>query len=406
MITMKQMKRIAISILFLASLAAVPVFASDLAMPPLAMPTAASDGFGGTHVAYTDNVFALLVNPAAMIRVQERSFFTLAPSFFNPQSTIKLGRSITGLASGDTGALGDAANVLSEQRGRIALGFELREFPLSIAWVANGFGFGLWNRSFVNANIIGTTVGVNVFSDVVLPVGFAFKILDKQGHTLDMGLTVKGFTRIWAREQERIIALMDNASDLEDRIHIPVIIGGGFDAGFMYRWDMGLQAGFTLDDIFSRGYAAANILGKGNNSYYIPFTMNLGLAYDFKVSRYWINTSKFLGSLGFAVAFDWRDMRNAFLQDDYLRRNALLDLGVGFQLSLFDIFLIRLGMNEMLPAFGLGFNLGPCKIDLAFYGRELGYEPGQLSVAAVDLSFSVRPGAKERTWPWARRSMF
>ena len=80
------MKRTVICFFLFAALL-FPVFARDVAMRPLAIPTAASNGFGGTHVAYTDNVFALLVNPAAMIRVRQRSFFTLAPSIMNPEFT-------------------------------------------------------------------------------------------------------------------------------------------------------------------------------------------------------------------------------------------------------------------------------------------------------------------------------
>ncbi|MCL2319307.1 MAG: hypothetical protein FWC45_04425, partial [Treponema sp.] len=57
-----------IGLVFLAVCLALPVFAADVPMPPVTMPTAASNGFGGHHVAYTDNVFSLLVNPAAMIQ--------------------------------------------------------------------------------------------------------------------------------------------------------------------------------------------------------------------------------------------------------------------------------------------------------------------------------------------------
>ena len=118
-----------------------PVFARDVAMPPLVIPTAASNGFGGTHVAYTDNVFALLVNPAAMIRVRQRSVFTFAPSIMNPQFLINSARYSTDVFSATTdddfAALGDAlgkmADDLGRREGRIALGLELREFPLSFA---------------------------------------------------------------------------------------------------------------------------------------------------------------------------------------------------------------------------------------------------------------------------------
>ena len=387
------MKRTTLICIFLAVLLALPVFAEKVAMPPLAMPTVASNGFGGTHVAYTDNVFSLLVNPAAMIRVQQRSFFTLSPSLMSPQNTFKLARPIVDVAKGDTSALGNMANTLSKQEGKIALGFELREFPFSFAWVANGFGFGLWDRIFVNANIVGTTVEAHVYSDVMLPIGFAFRILNLERHSLDAGIAIKPFLRARAQEQMKIMSLMDNDNDFDFKV--PLILGGGLDLGLLYRWKIGLQAGLTFDDVFSRGTVVKNIIGKDNNSYYIPFAMNLGLSYSFK-----------LAFLGFTLAADWRDMTNAFKQDDYLNhRNVALDFGIGLQLSLFDIGYLRVGMNEMLPACGLGLNLGACKIDFAYYGREFGNEPGQLSVATMELSIAIRPGAKKRDWIWTRRSL-
>ncbi|MDR0584671.1 MAG: hypothetical protein LBG57_10045 [Treponema sp.] len=395
------MKKIAALIL---SLCTVGVFAEDVAMPRFAMPTARDSGMGGTHVAYTDNVFSLLVNPAAMMRVRQRSFFAISPTLYSPQSTFGLIDAIDGLVSrGDLGSLGGAADIFSRQNGKISMGFDLKEFPLSIAWVADGFGFGLWNRVFVNSNIIGLRFNFDVYADVLLPVGFAVKVLDVNGHAIDAGLTVKPFARVRAYEKINLLGLLGTDSDLS--ITAPLIIGAGFDLGLLYRWDTGLSAGLTLDDIVTRGAVAANFYGSDNNTYFVPFSMNLGLAYDFKLGQIWKNAPGFLAKTGVSFAADWRDLTNIFQQDDYSRRNAILDLGLGTQLSLGGLVNLRLGLNEMLPAVGLGLDLGPFEIDTAYYGKELGLEPGRLSTAALDLTFAIRPEAKKRNWPWARRAL-
>ena len=141
-------KRAILFILCAAAFFTAAAFADDaVAMPRLTIPTTQDNGMGGSHVAYTDNVFSLFVNPAAMMRVEQRSFFALSPTLFSPQSTFSMIDAFKGIiADGDIGALGDAADILNMQNGKIALGFDLREFPLSIAWVADGFGFGLWDR--------------------------------------------------------------------------------------------------------------------------------------------------------------------------------------------------------------------------------------------------------------------
>jgi len=367
-------------------------------MHQLGMPTAAGNGFGGTHVAFTDNVFSLLVNPAAMIRTRQKSFFTLAPSLFSPQTVSDMAKPISGLAQGSTSALGEMANLLGAQKGQIALGFELREFPFSFAWVANGFGFGLWNRVYINANIIGLNLKADVYADVMLPIGFAFKFMQLGNHTVDAGFAIKPFVRAMASGTEKILSLMDDDNEFIDNLEIPLIVGGGLDIGLMYRWGNWFRVGFTFNDVFSHGQVARDLNGfeRSKDTYYIPFTMTAGLAFDFRLGRI----------VGLTLAADWRDIANVFNQDDYLNhRNAALDFGIGAELSLFNIIYARLGMSEMLPSVGMGLHFGGFKIDLAYYGRELGMEPGQLSVAILDLSISVRPQAKARDWPWARRAL-
>ena len=376
-------------------LTAFPVFAERVAMPAVSIPTAASNGFGGAHVAYTDNVFALLVNPAAIMQVQQWSFVTLAPSLFSPQGTFSLFAPIADFARGDSNALGRAANTLSEKRGRIPLGAELREFPFSFAWVTNGFGIGLWNRTFVNANIVGTNVEAHIFSDIMLPVGFAVSILSLENHTVDAGLTLKPFMRLRVQERQTILSLMtDGTDDFIDNMNVPLLLGGTFDMGLMYRWRPGLRAGLTFSDIYSHAAAAYNINGWDGNTYYIPFTINAGLAYEFSLHFF-----------KFTLAADWRNITNIFNQDDYFRRNFTLDFGVGLQVAVFDIGYARIGMNEMLPSVGIGVDLGSFKIDMAYYGREFSNEPGQLSAAVVEMSVSFRPDAKKMHWPWAKRSL-
>ena len=408
------MKGKVILIFFLLVFMVFPVFAERVPMPPLVMPTAASSGMGGHHIAYTDNVFSLLVNPAAMIRVQQRSFFTIAPTMFSPVFTRDMFGAISDVASdtSDTAAVGKMLENLGEREGRVAMGFELREFPLSIAWVANGFGFGLWNRTYINFNVKGTFVDAYIFEDLMFPVGMAFRVLDMNGHNLDMGATIKPYARASARINNiSVFKMQDDMEAVIDETPIPLVAGVGFDLGLMYRWDMvGLRAGFTLSDVFSTGTVVQNFNPnfEDTNSYYFPFRMGLGLAYDVKLGQQiWKSAPRPLDGLGFTFAFDWHDIGNIFNQDDYLNhRNASLDLAFGFQISMWEIFFVRMGLNEMLPAFGLGFDLGPFKLDFALYGRELGNEPGQLSASMMDISVSIRPGAKQRNWPWARRAIF
>jgi hypothetical protein len=240
----------------------------------------------------------------------------------------------------------------------------------------------------------------------MLPIGLAFKILDVEGHAVDAGITLKQFARIMASEKIEVLqAIQGDSANIIDSMSVPLIMGTGFDIGFLYRWDTGFSAGLTFDDIVTRGVVAGNLQGDDPNSYYVPFSMNLGLAYDLRLGRFWPEAPGILSRSGVALVADWRDMTNIFQQDDYSKRNAALDFSVGLQLSVTELFKLRMGMNEMLPAVGMGFDFGPIEIDAAYYGKELGLEPGQLSTSALDLTLAIRPGAKKREWPWTRRSL-
>jgi len=60
----------------------------------------------------------------------------------------------------------------------------------------------------------------------------------------------------------------------------------------------------------------------------------------------------------------------------------------------------------MLPAAGIGLRLGILELDVAYYGREYGYEPGHFSAALLELSIAIRPGSEPKKWPWVRPPMF
>jgi hypothetical protein len=397
------MKKFSAFILVLCCAAAVFAEETRTEMPRFEIPTARSNGFGGSHIAYTDDVFALLVNPAAIMRVRQRSFFTLSPSLASPQKTLEVASKLSG---GDMGAsLGDLNN--PNNPGKIPFGFGLSELPLSFAYVADGFGFGLWDRIHIDVDLVGTTAEAVVLADVVLPIGFAFKILDTDAHDIDAGVTLKIFGRGYGEKMVTVAEVVGDLAAIADDLGMPVIMGAGFDLGFLYRWDIGLSAGITFDDIVTRGGEIARIgSGESKNGYYVPFSLNLGVAYDFRIGRFWRTAPGFIANTGITAAFDWHDFNLLFeTKNPYFKRNPVLGIGAGLQFSLADLFKVRIGMNEMLPSFGFGFDLGAFEIDIAYFGRELGLEPGQLPVAMLNLTFSIRPGAKEKSWPWARTSL-
>jgi len=388
-------------VLFLI-LSAVPVFAEDREMPPFAIPTARTTGMGGSFVAYTDTVFGLLVNPAAIMRVQQQSFFAFSPVLFDPMHIYGSLKSVWDVAVAafgrDMDGLRDGIGALSNNRST-PLGFDLREFPLALAWVSDGLGIGLWNRFFMSPSLDGAETQQSLYGDVIMPIGFAMKILETNAQSIDIGITLKPFARVIVNG-----TLQDFAPG-SDTPAIPLIAGTGFDIGLMYRWNVGLNIGFTLNDIITRGktvYAFGS--ERGDDIYYVPFTMNLGAALDIKIGNFWKTAPGFLANTGIAIAVNWHNIANT-LSKASGQRDYLLDMSAGIQITLLDLILLRAGMNEMQPAYGLGVNLGSVQIDAAYYKREFGAERGQISVPMLDLTVAFRQKAKEKNWLWAQQSI-
>jgi hypothetical protein len=378
------MKKIAGLLLFLGVLSAA--FAEDMA--PLAMPSTRSLGMGGTHVAYTDDVYALFVNPAALRRANQWSFFEISPALtgqFFEFINMVLSPSEDEMLS----SLGDLT-----KGGKVPIGLDLRG-PFSIGYTANGMGIGFWDRIHVDASVVGMDINASLLADVILNYGMSFSILSTENHAVDAGFVVKPFVRGKIDIGFPVLDIISRGTDdIMDDFTIPLIAGAGLDLGFMYRFRGNLSAGLTIDDVYTGGGRVSTLMGdeKGDSSYRVPTTLNLGAAYTLRPLP-WMNL---------AFMLDYRDFTNLFFADDFTRKNPILNLAFGAEVSMLQIFKLRIGLNEMLPAAGIGLVYKALQFNAAIYGKELSNEPGGFSTYALDLSIAIRPGSKAKTWPWSQ----
>ena len=72
-------------VICIAGLVALPLFADGpVEVRPFTMSGARERGMGGPHVAFTDNVLSLFVNPAALHESNEKSFFEIGIGTHGP----------------------------------------------------------------------------------------------------------------------------------------------------------------------------------------------------------------------------------------------------------------------------------------------------------------------------------
>jgi hypothetical protein len=367
-------------------LCASGLYNSDHELAPFTVPSTRNLGLGGPHVAYTDDINSLFINPAAFKNINELSIGELSLGIYG--DTLGLQDIINNMD--DTSKLvSTLSKFIDKSSGNIPLGFDLRG-PVAFGNIKNGWGWGIFDRIYGGTTITGRNIEVWANADLMFDLGYSFRVLEIGTHTLDVGALGKVFGRLGVNSgQMSLFDLADGGDPLKSRTtYAPFTIGAGLDVGLQYRLIDNFTAALTVNDLFSLGYVSFNDLnlsaaaGSAPPGYlgYIKPNINLGVSY-----KLFDNSL-----LSWAVMADYRDVINLFRQNEYDSRNAWLNLSVGSELTLFELVAFRVGLNEMLPAVGIGFDLFAFKLDAAFYGKELGSEPGKMSTYAVDVGLLFR----------------
>jgi hypothetical protein len=397
----RNMKKI-IALFFALLCLSTALFAEQKRMAPLDFPSTASNGMGGAHVAYTTGIYSLFVNPAALQWANQASILEISPALIGPLNKLaKSGSSIMDALKGNGGnsnPFGPLSDIIDD--GKLSVGMDIRG-PLSVGYTANGLGFGLFSRIFVDARIIGTDVDAAAYADMMLPFGMSFNVVRLQDHELAAGFVLKPFVRVMTAGLE--MSALDFVSGGDFDVSAPILAGIGSDLGFLYRFKRDLALGLTLGDVYTFGAKMGDIAGSSpDNLYRVPLSFNLGAAYTFRLSNVWKNTPRALQSAYAAAMIDWHSMNNIFTWNDRLHRNPILDLGLGAEFGFFNFLKFRVGLHDMLPMIGLGLEPRVFKFNIALYGKELGSEPGINSTMALDLSIALRLDTKKRNWPWSK----
>jgi hypothetical protein len=376
------MRRFIFSLLVLCIAAWAPAEAPRGKVKPFTFPQTRHYGYGGPHVAYTDDFTALWVNPAFLKDVKELAITEISVGVHG--DIFGLGELVLDAMGSDDFDTGKVEKFSSKSKGKIPIGFDIR-FPFSGGYVGNGIGFGIFNRTYMDFSLIGTTLSADAAEDLTLKFGMAFNLLEIGNHDLNWGFMANLYSRGTLSVSGSFLDMVNDTGKLLDESPARMIFGAGVDLGLKYVYRGNLTAGLVLDDFISPCIINSFRLDDSSsmdtdfNFWAIIPRFNLGAAYRFHPLS-WMNI---------AVMADYRDVLNLFYSD-YSTRNPILNLGIGTEIGFLDHIFLRVGLNDMLPALGIGFDLVACKLDFAYYGKELGNEPGKLSTYALDLGILFR----------------
>ena len=358
-------------------------FGQNKGIEPFVMPSARFFALGGNHTAMADDFYSIFLNPAAFVDLEETfSAAEITLNTYGPMLEI-----IDLLRNSDSSSGIDISELVGP--GGFAAGIEIGG-PLSLGWVGRGLGLGVFNRIRTDARVSGTRLRPVVSGDLLFVGGYAFRILQRDGHLLDAGFLGKGFFRGALNLEAPIF---DAAELLDDPTDKPfdTYLGLGLDLGLRYRLHENFTAAMVCYDVYSpvlrtrhetlSGFWEGS--GPPGSSSYTTVMRRLDMGVSYRIRSPFID--KYISRL--TVMASYRDFLDLFA---LIPRNPILNIGMGVELTVLNALTFRVGLADALPAFGFGLDLSFMTLDFAIYGKELGLDPGILSVYAMSIGLLFR----------------
>jgi hypothetical protein len=348
---------------------------------PFVMPSARSGALGGVHAAFADDFYVLFTNPAAMVDVeQEFSAAEITLSMYGPVFEIL---DVLSDYGGSGGPL-DISGIVGK-RG-FAAGFDMGG-PLALGWVGRGLGVGVFNRTKSDAVVTGTVIRPALSEELLFLGGYSFRLLNKNRHSLDAGFLGKGFYRGVIDLETSIFDASNLFKDISARA-FSTYLGLGFDLGLRYTFADDLAVGLVCYDVYSpvsvTNYASFSDFGKKSESgEYATVRRRLDLGVSYRIHSEFLD--RYISD--FVVMADYQDFLDFA---SLIPRNPILNVGIGAELVILNVFSLRIGIADALPAAGFGLDLRFMKLDCAIRGKELGLDPGVQPVYAIDIGLLFR----------------
>ncbi|WP_169714800.1 hypothetical protein [Spirochaeta cellobiosiphila] len=349
--------------------------------------TVRRSAIGGPHAALADDRDALFTNPAG--------YLTAEPEITITQLDLLLTGPVFTIANvflsnkDSSGGLPDGA---VETLTGLYAGMDLAG-PLSFAYVGNGLGVGLFNKSGVTMKT-STDVDAAFEESTILVGGYSFNLPIKSDiHRVDAGFNLKGYVSGGVNLSESLVDVVDVISSMSSNYlsEQPFIFttGMGSDLGFLYSYKSRLKVGMSVMDLITyenmKIYSSLDGFMKNaqtnelsTNNEFLPQRINLGVMYR----PSFLKNNKYLSD--WKLMADYSDMFDFLLQPKN-GVNPILHLGIGSEVTLLDILSLRLGVYQALLNAGMGMNLQFLRLNLAIYGKELSTEPGVKSVYNLRL---------------------
>ncbi|MDR0663199.1 MAG: hypothetical protein LBF80_03860 [Spirochaetaceae bacterium] len=351
---------------------------------PADFPFARNTALGGGHVGLDGDFSSLFTNPAVLAGV-------------NPQISI----SEFVIAAVDVEALfrmATADNTLSELSSILVNRFYRFNTsldvggPIAFGMVGDNYGWGVFNVTRFDMTWERDqlySVSRTLTEEFIFAGAYGLRLYDGPSARFDMGLMVKLLVRLGYASPPIYIHQLNYI--IQDMVESPfeTQLGAGADIGLRWTVFDSMSFAAVIYDPFSpvwvTQYSKAEKVASQEMTVQgtVPITprASIGISWNM-ASPFW---HRYFSGITFSL--DYLGLLDNFSETS---RSPLLNLSVGLEVRMLEVFTLRAGIRDLLPSGGVGLNYSFMNVDVAVYGRELGSEPYEYAIWGVTLDFSFR----------------
>lgn len=248
--------------------------------------------------------------------------------------------------------------------------------PVAFGLTNENFAFGLFNATRFNVQRESSPAYFDAMlrEEVFFTGGYGAKVFNKNNHSISLGIQMKGYFQ-GSSVLQRMPYSSDKASEADFISYfskndpIMLLTGIGIDAGFVYDWNDFIQTGFVVRDAytatFTTMYANYEDFKKSKPDGATKYRMPLP-AVAFGMSIHPSLPEHFSTFTDYIFYFDYKDALSTLKN----KKPAYYNIAVGMEFEFNEAYYIRLGMQELRPALGLGVDAGHFDFNMAFAMRE------------------------------------
>lgn len=245
--------------------------------------------------------------------------------------------------------------------------------PIAFGLTNKNFAFGIFNttRLKTNSKTAESLYDLILGEELFLTGGYGAELFKKGNHALLLGIQMKGYIQGFSialnnplpSSEFSILELAKKSLSADKPIRLSYAVG--FDTGFLYSYNTIFEIGVVIRDLYTASFSTIyknledfkNSKPEHKTQYktLLP-KINIGFSVSPKLPEHY---SVFTG---YTFYFQYNDALSALRN----KQKVYYNLASGMEFEFNEAYYIRLGINALLPCFGLGVDAKYFELNASF----------------------------------------